>query len=157
MDSGGGVRGDIRRGAGTAMAAISDVCHLWMNTIKSCVLYFFMLLWLTLRSFLIVGCQYEQIEKVAGSGKEAKQRALGLLQAQTASAPAPALTATAAKTTQKSALGWSALPALVTLSKAKAHAEGGPDVIFVIHRSNNENSVVYKGLQGKGVRVLWIM
>jgi hypothetical protein len=47
--------------------------------------------------------------------------------------------------------------ALQTLARAKAHAEGGPTTLFIIHRSNNTNSIVYKGDALKGVTVLWIM
>jgi hypothetical protein len=42
---------------------------------------------------------------------------------------------------------------LQILERAKAHAEGGPAVLFVIHRSNNSNCIVYKGDASKGVEV----
>jgi hypothetical protein len=42
--------------------------------------------------------------------------------------------------------------------KARSHAEGGTNmVLFLIHRSNNTNSIVYKGDPNKGVTVLWMM
>jgi hypothetical protein len=48
--------------------------------------------------------------------------------------------------------------AMKMLGKAKVHAEGGIDkVLFLIHRSNNTNSIVYKGDAAKGVAVLWMM
>jgi hypothetical protein len=42
------------------------------------------------------------------------------------------------------------------LKQAKEHPKG-KDVMFVIHRSSNDNSVVYKGAPDKGVEVFWIM
>jgi hypothetical protein len=47
--------------------------------------------------------------------------------------------------------------ALKMIPRAKAHPKGGPDIVFVIHRSNNTNCVCYKGDAAKGVEVLWIM
>jgi hypothetical protein len=47
--------------------------------------------------------------------------------------------------------------ALKMIRRAKAHARGGADLIFLIHRSNNTNCVCYKGNAAKGVEVLWIM
>jgi hypothetical protein len=47
--------------------------------------------------------------------------------------------------------------ALQILARAKKHTDGGEATLFVIHRSNNTNTIVYKGDALKGVAVLWIM
>jgi chemotaxis protein histidine kinase CheA len=47
--------------------------------------------------------------------------------------------------------------ALQMIPRARAHAQGGTDLVFLIHRSNNTNCVCYKGDPTKGVKVLWIM
>jgi hypothetical protein len=52
---------------------------------------------------------------------------------------------------------WSDVRALQCKQMAKEHAEGGQDVCFVIHRSNNDNTVIYKGDEEKGLNVFWIM
>jgi hypothetical protein len=52
---------------------------------------------------------------------------------------------------------WKDQRAIQVLDLAKEHPEGGRDVCFVIHRSSNDNTVVYKGDPEKGMRVFWIM
>jgi hypothetical protein len=47
--------------------------------------------------------------------------------------------------------------AVKMLQRVRAHPEGGADVLFIVHRSNNSNLVVYKGDPVKGVHVFWIM
>ena len=52
---------------------------------------------------------------------------------------------------------WHGQEPLQVLSKVQEHAQGGPDVCFIIHRSSNSNVVTYKGDSSEGMRVFWIM
>ena len=53
---------------------------------------------------------------------------------------------------------WDEFEPIKTLKRSREHAEGGVDVCFVITRSNNANTVVYKIDGGDGgVNVFWIM
>jgi hypothetical protein len=54
--------------------------------------------------------------------------------------------------------GWAkGTPGVSALHQSRGHPEGGPDVLFVIRRSSNKNTVVYTGSPGEGVSVQWIM
>jgi hypothetical protein len=47
--------------------------------------------------------------------------------------------------------------AMHMVPRSRAHDRGGEDVLFLIHRSNNRNCIIYKGDPDIGVDVHWIM
>jgi hypothetical protein len=47
--------------------------------------------------------------------------------------------------------------AMVHLAKARAHADGGSKILFLVHRSINHNCLIINGDAEKGCVILWLM